>query len=259
LRARVGIAGRLEIGAEIPFLSQGGGFFDPFIDSFHDRFHLPDGGRGGFAHNQYRVGYVGDGETIYFDRAPSGLRLGDIALSATGALLVERGRTPALSLTLSAKLPSGDYRALDGSGSRDYGAALRGSKRFGRSTAHLGYAYNAIGDWRLAPGLPLRNSRSLFAAYALSATPHTCLIVQALRTTGPFPLRSGNDLARTAMELMAGFRHRLPRGFQVEWSFIENLDPFYNTPDIGTFLGLTYRIGPAAPAAGGPAIHPPND
>ncbi len=258
LRARVGVARRIEVGADVPFLSQGRGFMDPIIDSFHERFHLSDGGRTGFAHNQYRAGYIGDGETVYLDRAPSGLRLGDVVLSATGALLVARGRFPALSLTLSAKFPSGDYRRLYGSGSRDYGAALRGSRAFGRSTVHAGYAYNAIGEWRAAPGLPLRNSRSLYAAYVVSATPHTCIIVQAVRTTGPFPFRSGNDLAKVAMEVVAGFRHRLPRGFQIEWSFIENLDPFYNTPDIGTFLGLTYRTGPAPAAAGLQDLHPPS-
>jgi len=58
-------------------------------------------------------------------------------------------------------------------------------------------------------------------------------------------LRSGNDLGKVAMEMSAGFRHRLPRGFELEWSFIENLEPFYNTPDIGTFVGLNYRSGPA--------------
>lgn len=248
LQARVGVAKRLELGAEVPFLSQGRGFMDSLIDTFHEHFHLPGGGRTGFAHGQFRAGYIGNGEMVYLDETSSGVRLGDIIVSATGALLVERRRSPALSLTLSAKLPTGDYRRLDGSGSRDYGAALRVSKRRGRSTAHAGYAYNALGDWRLAPELPLHNSRSLFAAYVYSATPDTSLIVQALRNAGPFPFRSGNDLGRVAMEVSGGFRHRLPRGFQVEWSFIENLEPYYNTSDIGAYLGLSYCACAASPA-----------
>src|SRR2546427_654008 len=246
LRARVGILPRLEVGVEVPFLSQGRGFMDPYIDSFHQRFHLPDGGRTGFDHNQFRAGYIGDGETVYVDRPPSRMRLGDIVLSATGGLLVERGRSPALSLTLSAKLPSGNYQSLDGSGSGDYGATLRLSKRWGRSTVHAGTAYNVVGEWRLAPSLPLRNSRSLYAAYSFSATPNTSVIAQVLRTAGPFPLRSGNDLGKVAMGMSAGFRHRLPRGLEVEWSFIENLEPFYNSTDIGTFIGLNYSTGAAA-------------
>jgi uncharacterized protein DUF3187 len=247
LRARVGILPRLEAGLEVPFLSQGSGFMDPIIDSFHDHLHLPDGGRTGFAHNQFRAGYVGDGETVYLDRSPSGLQLGDIVLSATGALLLEHGRSPALSMTLSAKLPSGDYRTLAGSGSRDYGANVRYSQTWGRSTLHAGYSYNALGEWRLAPDLPLRNSKSMFAAYAYAATPNTSLIVQILRSGGPFPFRSGNDLGRVTLGLSAGFRHRLPRGFDFEWSFLENLEPYYNTPDIGTFIGLNFRTGANLP------------
>jgi len=258
LRARVGIRPRLEIAVEAPFLMQSRGFMDPIIESFHKHFHMPDGGRDGFANNQFRAGYIGYGETVFLDKAPAGLRIGDVVLSATGALLVERGRSPALSLTLSAKLPTGDYRTLDGSGSVDYGATLRVSRRWGRSTAHAGYTYNVIGDWRLAPAVPLRNSRSLFAAYAFSATPNVSLVGQVLRTVGPFPFRSGSDLGKVAMETTVGFRRRLPRGFELEWSFIENIEPYYNTPDIGAFLGMNYRTGQARPGAVAPADHPPN-
>ncbi len=259
LQARVGITQRFEIGLDVPFLTETRGFMDPYIDDFHHSFNLPDGGRTGFAHDQFRAGYIGDGATVYFDEAPGGIRLGDVVLSAAGALLVEGHRSPALSLTFSAKLPTGDYHNLDGSGSLDYGGMLRLSKRWGRSTAHVGLAYNSVGEWRLAPTLPLHNSRSLFGAYVFTATPNTCLILQALRTAGPFPFRSGNDLGKVAMEVAAGFRHRMARGLELEWSFIENIDPYYNTPDIGVFLGLNYHTGRGAVMTGGrPRDGPPS-
>jgi uncharacterized protein DUF3187 len=243
LQARFGISRRLEAGIEVPVLSQGAGFMDPYIDDFHRQFNLPDGGRTAFAQDQFRIGYVGDGATVYFDTAPDGPRLGDIVLSATGALLMDGGRSPALSLTMSAKLPTGDYRTFAGSGSFDYGATLRFSKRWTRSAAHAGYSFNWVGKWKLAPDLPLRDSRSLFATYAFTATPRTCLIIQVLRTDGPFPFRAGNDLGKVAMEVAGGFRHRFNQAFDLEWSFIENLDPFYNTPDIGAFLGFNFHVG----------------
>jgi Protein of unknown function (DUF3187) len=81
----------------------------------------------------------------------------------------------------------------------------------------------------------------MYAAYAFAATPDTSLIAQILRSAGPFPYRSGNDLGRVSMGISAGFRHRLPRGFAFEWSFIENLEPLYNTPDVGAFIGLSFR------------------
>lgn len=259
LNARVGLTPGLEIGVELPFLTHSSGFLDGFIDSFHSRLSLPEGGRTGFAHNQFRAGYIGDGETVYFDRPPDGFRLGDIVLSITGALLRERSRAPAVNATLSAKFPTGDFKTLDGSGSVDYGGALRVSKRWGRSAIHGGYAFNVLGDWRLAPGLPIKDSRSLFVAYAYSPTPRTSLIGQVLRTGGPFPFRPGNDLGKVAMEVFAGFRHRPPRGPCLESGFIENIDPFYNTPDIGAFVGFTYSMPPAGAGSTAGSSNPPTN
>ena len=125
LDARFGISRRIEVGIEVPFLSHQGGFMDRTIDTFHDRFHLPDGGRTGFAYGEFRAGYIGSGETVYFDDPPGGFRLGDIVVSVAGMLVRERGGMPAVSASLSAKLPTGDFRQLSGSGSADYGGALR--------------------------------------------------------------------------------------------------------------------------------------
>ncbi|HEV8700574.1 MAG TPA: DUF3187 family protein [Candidatus Polarisedimenticolia bacterium] len=252
LDARLGIARRLEVGVEVPFLSQGRGFMDGPIDSFHDHLHLPDGGRTGFARGEFRAGYIGDGQTVYLDDPPGGFRLGDIVVSVAGAIVRPRGRMPAVSAALSAKLPTGAFRNLAGSGSTDYGLALRLSRKWPRSTLHLGSAWNHVGEWKLAPGLPLHASRSLYASYAFAANPRVHLIAQAIRTSGPFPFRSGNDLGKVAMEVSAGIRYHLPGGVDLEWAVIENLEPYYNTPDVGMFLGVRCRTASAGPAGGSP-------
>lgn len=250
LDARVGVARRLELGIEVPFLSHGRGFLDGAIDSFHERFHLPDGGRTGFAHDEFRAGYVGDGQTVFFDEPPGGFRLGDIVVSVTGVLVPPRPRLPAVTASLSAKLPTGDYRELSGSGSTDYGLALRLTRRWTRFTLHLGSTLNRVGDWRLAPGLPLHTTRDLYASIAIAARSRVHLVGQVLRTSGPFPFRYGNDVGRVAMEASAGFRYHLAGGLDLEWAVVENLEPYYNTPDIGTFLGVRYRTAPDGPAGG---------
>src|SRR5262245_36139904 len=86
LLTRVGIARRLELGLEVPFLSHQGGFMDGIIDSFHAHLHLPEGGRPGFAKDEFRAAYIGSGETVYLDQPSSGLDLGDIVMSATAAI-----------------------------------------------------------------------------------------------------------------------------------------------------------------------------
>jgi uncharacterized protein DUF3187 len=252
LNARLGITRRLELGVEVPFLSAGRGFMDRPIDSFHDRLHLPDGGRTGFAQDEFRAGYIGDGQTVYLDEPPGGFRLGDIVLSVAGAIVRPRGKVPAVSAALSVKLPTGAFREVAGSGSTDYGLAVRITRKWTRSTLHLGSTWNHLGEWKLAPGLPLHASRSHYASYAFAADPRIHLIVQAIRTSGPFPFRSGNDLGKVAMEVSAGFRYHLPGGVDLEWAVIENLEPYYNTPDVGMFLGVRFRTAPAGPVGGVP-------
>jgi len=241
LQARFGVTRRLEVGVEVPFVYMSSGFLDHYIDGFHKHLSLPDGGRPAFAEDQFRAGYVGDGAVVYFDQAPGGPHLGDIVVSATTPVFPGSRSAPAVSFTLSVKLPTGDYQDLSGSGSLDYGGTLRASHRWGRSAAHAGLAFNSVGEWKLAPSLPLHNSRSLFATYAYALTPKTCAIFQGLRVSGPFPFRSGNDLGKVAMEVAAGFRHRTRTGVELEWSVIENIDPFYNTPDVGIYLGFVYH------------------
>src|SRR5258706_16238245 len=98
-----------------------------------------------------------------------------MVLSTTGALLLDRGRTPALGATLSAKLPTGDYRHLDGSGSFDWSLALRLSKRLGRFTWQGGYSRARLGPWRLAPAVDGRHSRNLFPPLLFAPKPRTSL------------------------------------------------------------------------------------
>jgi uncharacterized protein DUF3187 len=240
LGLQVGVTPRFEVDVEVPFLDHSGGFLDSTIDSYHARFDLPDGGRTAFASDLFRAGYVGDGEVVYYDRAPSGPGMGDIVISGR-TILARAGRTmPWIGASLSLKLPTGSSSRLQGSGDWDLGACLRLSKSIGRSTLHGGYGYAVLGDWSIAPGVTLNEPRSLFGAYAFKATARSSLIVQVLRSTGPFDHRSGSDLGHVAMEVALGSRHRLPDGLLLEWALIENLSHHLNTPDVGAFLGLSY-------------------
>ncbi|HEU4400564.1 MAG TPA: DUF3187 family protein [Candidatus Polarisedimenticolia bacterium] len=239
---RVGLTSRVEAGLEIPVLLQSGGFLDSIIDGYHDRFNFPDGGRSAFARNQYVAGYVGDGEAFFLAGAPSGPGLGDIVISARASVLGETRRRPAVAAGVTGKLPTGSAARLRGSGSFDYAGSIQASKGIGRSTLHAGFLETVVGDWEIAPKIPLRNTRSLFATYVFSATARTSLIAQTLRSSSPFPFRTGSDLGRVAWELAAGFRHRLPKEVDFECALIENIDRNQNTPDIGVFFGLSRGI-----------------
>ncbi len=247
-----GLSERFEFDVEIPFLMHTGGFLDSIIDDYHEALDLPDGGRPGFQRDRYAAGYVTPGTTIFVEGGRDGIRLGDIVLTGRTALVKAGEGHPAITISVSAKLPTGDADRLDGSGSADYGTALEISGRAGRSSLHAGYAYTKIGAWDLAPDLNPRNSRSLFGTWVFSATPRTALIAQLLRTRGPFEQTAGNDLGRATTEIAFGMRHGAGGGLLFDWALIENLDNDFSAPDIGAYLGLTVPIGRNRGAAGIP-------
>ncbi len=251
----LGMNERFEFDVEIPFLMHTGGFLDSIIDEYHEALSLPDGGRPGFQRDRYANGYVTPGTSVFVEGGRDGIRLGDIVLTGRTALVKAGEGHPAISLSLSAKLPTGDADRLDGSGSADYGAAIEVSGRVGRSSLHAGYAYTKIGSWDLAPDLNPRNSRSLFGTWVFSATPRTALIAQLLRTRGPFEQTAGNDLGRATTEIAFGMRHGTGEGLLFDWALIENLDNQFSAPDIGAFLGLTLPIGGSRGAARTPKTH----
>jgi hypothetical protein len=252
----IGVGERLELGAEIPLISHSGGFLDSAIDSYHDRFNLPDGGRTAFARDRYRAGYVGDGQSVFLDKGTSGLGLGDIVLTGRTLLLRGRRSIPSIAASLSVKLPTGDPDRLFGSGGTDYGASLSMTHRIGKSSLHGTYGYASVGPWEIAPGLPLHNPRSLCATYAYAATSESHLVLQVLRSTGPFQHRSGSDIGRVAMEIAVGFRHRVQDDLHLEWAVLENLSRSLNTPDVGLFLGLSRGGALARRPAPGSTILP---
>ncbi len=241
LEGAVGVGPRLELDVEIPLLLHSTGRFDGTIDSYHERFGFPDGGRSSFAQYRYVGGYVGDGESVFIEGSPGGMGLGDIVLSVRSALLEATERRLAISAGFSLKLPTGDAERLEGSGHSDYGLGVQLSRWFGRSTVHLGYAYTFVGDWALAPGLPMEDLCSLVGSYAFAWTPRRVLIAQVLRSSGAFPHRAGGDLGTTATEITIGLRHLPQRGPSLEWGLIENLSGGQNTTDVGLFFGLSWQ------------------
>ncbi len=235
----IGLGGRFELGVEVPFLLHTSGFMDTAIADYHDWLGFPDGGRNAFARNQYVAGYVGNGEEVFVNRPPGGIRPGDLVLNGRAA----RGRLPDIAAGLSLKVPTGAASRLDGSGRADFGASVQVTRRFRRSTVHCGYMVTRVGDWTLAPGVPLSSPKSLFVAGSFAATSRTSLVAQVLRSSGPFRFEAGSDLGRLATEIAAGFRHRLAGRALLEWGIIENLDHYLNTPDIGVFLGVSVSPG----------------
>jgi hypothetical protein len=238
-----GAAPGVEIGIEIPLLRHGGGFLDPAIDWYHDRFGFPEGGRPAFDQGLFHAGYVGDGDGFLLTDGASGL--GDIVVSAKAGFLKTPDAKAWLSGSVAVKLPTGDPDRLLGSGSADVGARLHVTRRLGRNTVHGGYGWSRIGGWDLLPDLPIRDARTAFVSWVFASRPRTYVAVQVLRFRGPFPYRSGSDLGRASTEIALGLRHRLPGGALLEYALLENVGHDFNTPDVGGFFGIRLPLDPS--------------
>lgn len=73
----------LELGVEVPLLFAGGGMLDSAIESWHDFFGLPNGGRENLPRDDYRYTYQRSGATV-FDIRSGDSGVGDVRLQVAG-------------------------------------------------------------------------------------------------------------------------------------------------------------------------------
>lgn len=122
LRYRRGVCDGVEIGAELPFFMRGNGIMDGFIETFHDLFGLPDGGRDDVSRNGYSIGLVTPQGTRTISQGTS---IGDLSLW-TKIELLDDDDFVAAAVAAGFKVPTGadDF----GSGGVDVGASLNISR-----------------------------------------------------------------------------------------------------------------------------------
>jgi len=112
---------------ELPLIYYGEGFLDNTIDSWHEFFHLPRANRPNVTDNQFHIFYDRNGQTLINLNTPSS-GPGDIQI-VLGRTMV-RNQDSALSIWVSADLPTGDQTILTGNDSSDLSLWLAGDYRF---------------------------------------------------------------------------------------------------------------------------------
>jgi hypothetical protein len=119
LALRYGLSSRVEVGLTVPYVGHTGGVLDPFIESWHDIFGLPQSGRKDVDQHILRYRYTRNGaSSIEIDQARHGI--GDMRLSAGVQLYHDRtASSRALAVRFSLKLPTSDSDQLLGSGGMD--------------------------------------------------------------------------------------------------------------------------------------------
>lgn len=121
LALRYGFADQLQVGIDLPWVWQNGGFLDGFIEDFHDLFSMPDGDRKNMPKDKINYAYTSsNGDDFLLDNETNGI--GDIRLHATWQWLDTEEK--AASLQASIKVPTGDADKFTGSGGWDISLAL---------------------------------------------------------------------------------------------------------------------------------------
>jgi hypothetical protein len=129
LSGRYGIGHDLELGAELPFLTIGGGFLDHPIEDFHSAFGFPNGGRERAPRNRLLFRYRKDGLTR-LNSEQSGSGPGDLHLTGGWQFYQSGDKQRNLTLRSSLKLPTGDTDSLRGSGSTDLALWVTGNSGY---------------------------------------------------------------------------------------------------------------------------------
>ena len=238
LQLRYGLAEDWELEAEIPWLQHSGGELDDLIDSWHDLWGMPDGGRSSAPADRLRYGYRGDGTQFLLEDDVSGV--GDVSLALHHTFY--RDGEAAASLSLGYKFATGEERDFLGSGADDAYAALRySSGMLGelplRWHGQLGYL--RAGDSDILE--PQQERNLWFAGVSLDwvIAPAWSLLAQIDSHAAPMD----SDLTAIGAEavfLTLGTRWRFTRDWALDFSFIEDIR-VETAPDITFQASLRYR------------------
>ncbi|MBW6485510.1 MAG: DUF3187 family protein [Syntrophobacterales bacterium] len=209
LMARHGLLPRWEVGVNIPYISQSGGFGDSFIESYHGAVGLPQGGRDLAPHNRLLYLYRRDGVTrLRVDSADSGV--GDISLTSAWQLYQSGDQDKdGLALNISLKLPTGESDCLQGSGSTDIALSLTGGSEakfeFGKWTT-----YGSLGALYMTKGKVLAEQQKnwvVFGSLGLgwkTPLPWLGLKVQADAHTPFYRDSDLKEISANSVQLIAG-------------------------------------------------------
>lgn len=244
--ARYGIAPHWEVGVEIPYIVQGGGFIDSFVIEWHNNFGLPQGGRNSAPKGRLLYSYRKDGvRKLLMDRAGSGI--GDVSLTG-GVGLYEFStaeQKDALALKGAIKLPTGDSSYLRGSGGTDFSLQLCGSRIHYGESGSLGL-YGSAGGVVMSGSDVLSDQHNLLAGVGtlgLGWGPASWISfkVQLNAATPLYHDSSLAELSSSSMLLVVGGALKLPGEYLLDIGVTEDV-AVATAPDVSFHLGLSKRF-----------------
>jgi hypothetical protein len=246
LAARYGITDNFELGLELPFVLQGGGFLDGFIIDWHSFWGLPQGGRDTAPKNRLNYRYTKNGvQQLAMNHSSGGV--GDISLLAGYKLFEQQTGTDHDSLVIRTqlKLPTGDSSRLLGSGSVDLALFLSGSMNRSTEWGTLGI-FGSAGAMFASDGDILKDQRENlagFGAAGLGWSPADWISfkLQCNLNTPLYASSSLPELGQVAALLTIGGTLKFPGNYLLDIGVGEDI-AVKTAPDVNVHLGLSKRF-----------------
>jgi hypothetical protein len=246
MAVRYGAAPQWEVGIEIPYIIEGGGFLDNFIINWHNTFGLPQGGRTLAPKNHINYSYNKDGvQSLLLDRSASGI--GDVSLTGGFSLLdlIEEGRNNRLAIKGAVKFPTGDSTYLLGSGSTDLMLQLCGSMNNYTEWGSLG-VYGSVGALAMSKSDVLRDQHNPLAGVGtlgLGWGPASWISFK-VQLNGATPLyrdSSLDEISKSSILLILGGALKFPGGYLLDLGVGEDV-AVATAPDVSFHMGLSKQF-----------------
>lgn len=234
----------LEVGIKIPWVIHSRGTLDSFIDDWHERFGLPDGGRSRAPSDRLLYLYSRAGqEQFRIDSRVEGI--GDTRLQAAVQLSGGRDTPAASALYASLSIPTGDEEELLGSGA------------YGLSTWVSGRRRRDFFDWPLSLhgslGAALIENDGVLAAmrnplvglasggFGVRVTESVELGADINFHTGLYRASKLSSLSAVALSIAFGGAVRLGDSGRLELAIVEDLDNS-TSPDLTLHAALRWTL-----------------
>lgn len=244
--ARIGVTRSVELGVEIPYYLQGGGFLDGFIVDWHNTFGLPQGGRDTGPKNRINFSYRKDGvQKLAMDRSASGI--GDISLTGGYGLydVREDDHHDRLSLKGVLKVPTGDSAYLFGSGGSDVSLQLCGNMSNYSEWGSLSL-FGSVGALAMSRSDILRDQHKPLAGvgtagFGWGPAPWISFKAQLNGTTSLYSDSSLGQVSKNTMMIIFGGALMFPGETLLDIGVAEDVS-VGTAPDVSFHLGLSRRF-----------------
>ncbi len=246
LAARRGLGRNWEGFLEISAVAHSAGAFDRFIESWHDAFGLPQGGRDRGPHDRLSL-YYADAGGVRVDIDSDVAALGDMAFGVGYALPRQLLSNDGLALRAAIRLPTGAERTLAGAGGPAATVWAETSGALPGAAASRAWLYAAtLGALAAEAPRALRRLGGrlvAFGRFGVTWRPLESLSLTAQIDAHSSPWRASGVAPLADASIMLGFGGalRLADDMALEIAVTEDDGARHATPDIGLHVGLRWR------------------